>query len=117
MRPPELDEATRLAKRLGDPVLAEILERIELPDHYEELTERYCKATAAMRAREQLDDMKAEARKACEGKSGEQAKAVAAHWAGKEGVDVNAPEKASPAALGRLHYALSRLPRDRRGHR
>jgi hypothetical protein len=113
MRFPELDEAADLARRQGAPELAEILERLELPERYIEQTERYVQATAAARARQQLDDMKAQAKKALAGGMGEDAQKVARHWASKEGVDQERPELANSAALGRLHQALGRIPRPR----
>lgn len=112
MRQPELDEATNLARRLGEPELARILERLDLPENYEQQTERYHAATAEARARELLDDIRARAERAFEGKAGEQAKQVVERWARESGVTVDTFRKQATAAqLGRLHDVLSRLPR------
>ncbi len=112
MRPPELDEATKLARRLGEPELARILENLELPENYEQQAERYHAATAEARARELLDDIRARAERAFDGKAGEQAKQVAERWGRESGVTAETFRKqATPAQLGRLYDVLSRLPR------
>jgi hypothetical protein len=113
VRPPELDEATRLARKLGDPELARILERIDLPAHHEQQTERQRQAEAAARAREQLEDIRKRAGRVLAGKEGDAAQSVAERWARESGVTVESLPQANAAALGRLHALLLRLPRRR----
>jgi hypothetical protein len=113
MRPRELDEATKLAKRLGDPELASILEGVQLPEGYDQQVERVNALTAEQRARELLDDIRARAERCFDGQEGDAAQQVVERWGREHGVTAETLKKAAPAALGRLHDVLSRLPRPR----
>ena len=111
MRPPELDDATALARRLGDPVLADILAGIELPAGHDQRAERYARRRVEEQAREQLEEARARAQRALTGQLGDAAKAVAQRWAGEYGVTLESLGKAGSAALGRLEALLNKLPR------
>lgn len=114
MRPRELEDATKLARKLGDPELARILAGIQLPENYEQEVERVNALTVEQRARELLEDIRARAERCFAGKEGEAAQQVAERWGQQHGIAPETLKKAGASALGRLHDVLSRLPRPRR---